>query len=105
MRLQRSIDPEPYNPVDSRMFCESVSKPAVTPRPEATTLASLLRRVPSLGSMHRVGWLSGQPSPLSDLQTPINPFKRVFLGMAASDASSERSEQLRTPQRLMPMRS
>jgi hypothetical protein len=69
MKLQLGVDPEPYIPAGKKGLFDTL-KPAgkqVTSRLDANPYDSVLRRVPSLGGMHRVGWLSGQPSPLSDL--------------------------------------
>lgn len=108
MRLQETIDPEPYNPVESRHLFGKVEKEnghywhgssaRLTPNP-STSVGNIFQRFPSLGSFNRPAWLSGQPSPLSDLPTPknMNPFQRLGLGQAQSDASSERSSSLRTP--------
>ena len=62
-----------------------------------------MKRLPPLGSMPPPAWLSGQPSPLSDLQTPSNPLQRLNFGQARSESSSEMT--VRTPTHLHPARS
>jgi hypothetical protein len=103
MRLQESIDPMPYRPLGKigEITCNRDSLEArLTPNPTGG-MPSLLQRLTSLGVSNKPAWLSGQPSPLSDLQTPTHPLHHLIFGRA-SDASSER---LRTPARAAPMRS
>lgn len=118
MQLQETIDPEPLNPTEFTCFFDP-SKPSAgksnLPQSDSNqklNTGAIFPRLLALGSLHsslygslpRPEWLSGQPSPLSDLQTPSQQLQRVVFGLAQSEPSSELSEQVQTPRSLVNMR-